>query len=124
MAKETEETLNIHNIPIVQFQDRSIRWLLQNIEYVRGLVEIVDGPPATQIDFSRMEQVVGNTITNNLQAWMSDLAFLAPFRSASEADEVGICILIEHQSTVDAEMVSGHLQEPDLEFATPEVGSE
>ena len=50
--------------------------MLQNIEYVRGLVEIVDGPPATQIDFSRMEQVVGNTITNNLQAWMSDLAFL------------------------------------------------
>ena len=97
MAKETEAPLNIHDIPIVHFQDRSLRWLLQNIEFVRGLLEIVDGPPA--------DQVVGNAITDDLQGWVSDLAFLAPFRSASGADEVGICILIEHQSTVDEEMV-------------------
>ena len=103
--KETDRPFNIHNIPILQFQDRSLRWLLQNIEFVRGLLEIVDGPPADQIDFGRMEQVVGNTITDDLQGWVSDLAFLAPYRSVSTGDEVGICILIEHQSTVDEEMV-------------------
>ena len=54
------------------------------------------------------------------------LRFSRPFRSASGADEVGICILIEHQSTVDEEMVLrvDTYREPDLEFATADVDSE
>ena len=105
MTAQADAPLNIHNIPIVHFQDRSLRWLLQNIEFVRGLVEIVDSPLAGQIDFGQMEQVVGNAITDDLQGWVSDLVFRAPYRSVSGADEVRICILIEHQSTVDAKMV-------------------
>ena len=105
MGQQAGTPFNIHNIPVLQFSDRSIRWLLQNIEFVRGLFEIVARPLSPQIDFNRMEQVVGNTITDDLQGWVSDLAFLAPYRSIATDGEVGICILIEHQSTVDEEMV-------------------
>ena len=104
MAKETEETLNIHNIPIAHFPDRSARWLFQDVKYVRGLLEIVDGPPVDQIDFNRMKQIMGSSVTDDLQGWVSDLVFLAPFRSESGTDELAICILIEHQSTVDVQM--------------------
>ena len=104
MAKETEKTLNLHNIPIVHFPDQSARWLFQDTEYVRGLVEIVEGPLADQIDFNQMEQIVGSSVTDDLQGWVPDLVLRAPFQSKSRTGEVRICILIEHQSTVDTHM--------------------
>jgi hypothetical protein len=42
MAEETE-ILNFFDIRIEHFPDRSARWLFQDKENVRGLVEIVAG---------------------------------------------------------------------------------
>jgi hypothetical protein len=55
---ETRETdiLNIFDFLIYHFPDRSARWLLQDKENVRGLIEIVAERIAADIDFNRLTQ--------------------------------------------------------------------
>ena len=56
---ETTETdiFNIFDFPIQHFPDRSARWLLQDKENVRGLIEIVAVQLASQIDFTQLAQL-------------------------------------------------------------------
>lgn len=103
---ETTETdiLNLFDFPIQHFPDRSMRWLLQDKENVRGLIEIVAAQIASQIDFTRLTQHNRSFISETLRGQESDLIFSVPFQGESETDELIIYILIEHQSTVDASM--------------------
>ena len=103
---ETRETdiLNLFDFPIQHFPDRSARWLLQDKENVRGLIEIVADQIASQIDFARLAQLNRSFVSDTLREQESDLIFSVPFHGGSETDELIIYILIEHQSTVDASM--------------------
>ena len=103
MAEESE-ILNFFDIRIEHFPDRSARWLFQDKENVRGLVEIVAGELVELIDFNQLSQINRSFIPDNLREQESDLVFSVPLRSESETDELLIYILIEHQSTVDSTM--------------------
>ena len=100
MAKEPE-ILNFSDIPIEPFPDRSTRWLFEDKEYVRDLVEILASELAAHIDFSRLSQINRSFIPDTLREQESDMVFTAPFQTESGTDELLIYILIEHQSTVD-----------------------
>ena len=104
MANET--VINFFDIPIGHFSDRSIRRLLSDKENIRGLLEIMDINLATCIDFSRIIPISRSFIFDNLREQISDLVFLVLFRSKSATKDLEICLLIEHQSTVDSSMVS------------------
>ena len=56
MAEEAE-ILNFFDIQIEHFPDRSARWLLQDRENVRGLLEIVAAELVELIDFSQLSQI-------------------------------------------------------------------
>jgi predicted transposase/invertase (TIGR01784 family) len=103
MAEETE-ILNFFDIRIEHFPDRSARWLFQDKENVRGLVEIVAGELVELIDFSQLSQINRSFIPDNLREQESDLVFSVPLQSESETDKLLIYILIEHQATVDSTM--------------------
>ena len=103
MAEETE-ILNFFDIRIEHFPDRSARWLFQDKENVRGLLEIVAAELVELIDFNQLSQINRSFIPDNLREQESDLVFSVPLHSESETDELLIYILIEHQSTVDSTM--------------------
>lgn len=103
MTIETE-IRNFFDIPIEHFPDRSTRWLLQDKENVRGLVEIVANELAELIDFNQLTQPNRSFVSDTLREQESDIIFRVPFHSGTEADELLIYILIEHQSTVDVTM--------------------
>ena len=101
MAEETE-ILSYFDIQIERFPDRSARWLLQDGENVRGLVELVASELAERIDFGQITRIDRSFVPDNLQEQESDMVFRVPFRS--ESGELYIYILIEHQSSVDLTM--------------------
>ena len=103
MAKETE-ILNFFDIPVEHFPDRSARWLFQDKENIRGLLEIVANELVELIDFSQLSQINRSFIPDNLREQESDLVFSVPLVSESDSEELLIYILIEHQSTVDVTM--------------------
>ena len=98
------DILNIFDFPIQHFPDRSARWLLQDKENVRGLIEIISDRIASQIDFTRLTQLNRSFVSDTLREQESDIIFSVPFHGESETDELIIYILIEHQSTVDVTM--------------------
>ena len=98
------EIRNFFDIPIEHFADRSARWLLQDKENVRGLVEIVARELVETLDFSQLVQINRSFISDTLREQESDIVFRVPFHTGLEADELLIYILVEHQSTVDATM--------------------
>lgn len=101
---EKTEILNFFDIRIEHFPDRSTRWLFQDKENIRGLLEIVAGELVELIDFSQLSQINRNFIPDNLREQESDLVFGVLLRNESETDDLLIYILIEHQSTVDSTM--------------------
>ena len=101
---EESEIRNFFDARIEHFSDRSARWLFQDRENVRGLIEIVAGELVELIDFSKIVQVNRSFIPDNLREQESDIVFSVPFQSKSDTDELLIYILIEHQSTVDPTM--------------------
>ena len=103
---KTRETdlLNLFDFPIQHFPDRSARWLLQEKENVRGLIEIVADQIASRLDFARLAQQNRSFVSETLREQEADLIFSVPFDGDSETDELIIYILLEHQSTVDASM--------------------
>lgn len=102
-TKETEK-LAFFDFPIEQFADRSARWLLEEKENVRGLLEIVAEHLVGHLDFSQLVHINRSFIPDNLREQESDLVYSVPFRSESKSDELLIYILIEHQSTIDVTM--------------------
>lgn len=103
MAKETD-VLNYFDISIEHFPDRSARWLFEDPENVRGLLEIVSGELVERIEFSQITQLKRSFIRDDLRELESDLVFSVPFRSVPKTEELLLYILIEHQSTVDSTM--------------------
>ena len=92
---------------VEHFPDRSLRRLLQDKEYVRGLVQIIAPDIEVFLDFSRITYKPRSFITKALQERQSDILLSVPFQEGTDAtdtDEVLIYILIEHQSTVDKTM--------------------
>ena len=104
MKTRETETLTFFDFPIEQFADRSTRWLLENEENVRGLLEIVAEHLVRRLDFSQLTQINRSFIPDNLREQESDIVYSVPFRSESKTEELLIYILIEHQSTVDVTM--------------------
>ena len=102
-TKEIEE-LAFFDFPIEQFADRSTRWLLEAKENVRGLLEIIAEHLVVHLDFSQLVHINRSFIPDNLREQESDLVYSVPFHSESEAEELLIYILIEHQSTIDLTM--------------------
>lgn len=103
MKKETE-TLTFFDFPIARFPDRSTRWLLEDRENVRGLLEIVADHLGAHLDFNQLAHINRSFIPDNLREQESGIVYSGPFRSESKTDELLIYILIEHQSTVDTTM--------------------
>ena len=99
-----QELRELYNSILTHFPDRSMRWLLEDKENVRGLIEILASELVDFIDFSQLERQNTNFLSNKLQEQVSDLIFSVPFKRGSETDELLIYILIEHQSTVDVSM--------------------
>ena len=50
---QEQEILRFLDIPIKPFHDRSTRWLFEDREYVRDLVEILASELIARIDFSK-----------------------------------------------------------------------
>jgi predicted transposase/invertase (TIGR01784 family) len=98
------DILNTFDFPIQHFPDRSARWLLQDKENVRGLIEIISDRIASQIDFTQLVQLNRSFVSDTLREQESDIIFSVPFHGGSDTDELIIYILIEHQSTVDTTM--------------------
>ena len=98
------KSLERSDIVIGHFPDRSIRRLLQDPEYVRGLVEIIAPELVGLLDFSRGAQQNRTFISDALRERESDVLLRVPFQEIPEAEELLIYILIEHQSTVDPTM--------------------
>ena len=92
------------DIQIEHFSDRSIRRLLQDPEYVRGLIEIIAPELVTLLDFSRGAQQNRSFISDALRERESDVLLRVPFQGTPDSEELLIYILIEHQSTVDSTM--------------------
>ncbi len=101
--KETE-ALSFFDFPIEHFADRSTRWLLEDRENVQGLLEIVAEHLVAHLDFSQLTHINRSFIPDNLREQESDIVYTVPFRGESEAEELLIYILIEHQSTIDVTM--------------------
>lgn len=99
-----QEFRELYEYLLPHFQDRSIKWLLQDKENVRGLIEIVAGEVGERIDFSQLELQNRSFISDKLREQTSDLLFSVPFKIGPETEELFIYILIEHQSTVDVSM--------------------
>ena len=103
MAKEPE-ILNFFDVPIEHFPDRSVRWLFQDSDNIRGLLGIVDPKLEERIDFGQTTHISRSFILDNLQERESDVVVSVPFRNESETDDLLIYILVEHQSTIDSTM--------------------
>ena len=101
---EKSEIENFFDGRTGRFSDKSARWLFEDGDYVRGLIEMVAGELAEFIDFSQIAQINRSFIFDNLREQESDMVFRVPFQSGSDTDELLIYILIEHQSTVDPTM--------------------
>lgn len=106
MKNKVFEELKYFEFPIVHFHDRIIRWLLEEQEFVRGLIDIIDDSIVAHLDFDRLTPVNRSYIPDNLREQVSDIVFTVPFLSGEKTEELLIYILIEHQSTVDVSMVS------------------
>ena len=104
MARKETEFGSFFQTPIEHFSDRSARWLLEDKENVRGLVEIVANELVALLDFSRLAQLNRSFISDTLREQESDILFSVPFQGESRIDDLLIYILIEPQSTVDAAM--------------------
>ena len=100
-AKETE-IFAFFDRPIEQFPGQSTRWLLEDKESVRGLLETIAGELVGNIDFSHLTHINRSFIPYNLQEQESDILYTVPFRTESKTDEVFIYILIERRSNVEA----------------------
>ena len=73
MKTKQTELLSFFDFPIEQFADRSIRWLLEDKENVRGLLEIVAEHLVAHLDFSQIVHINKSFIPDNLREQESDL---------------------------------------------------
>lgn len=84
------------------FPDRAIRDALADPGNLRELLGRVAPALADRLDYTRVEVVPPTFLLDDWRRRDSDLLLRLPFRDA--AGEVLVCVLIEHQSTVDPAM--------------------
>ena len=53
MQNNVFEELKYFEFPIVHFHDRSIRWLLEEREFVRGLIDLIDDNIVAHLEFDK-----------------------------------------------------------------------
>lgn len=96
----------IEQLPVREFPDRGVKWLLESPDNVRGLLRLLAPDLADRIDFARLERVQTTFVPDDLSKQESDLPFRAPLREVGVDGEreVLIYLLIEHQSTPDRAM--------------------
>ena len=102
--KNGQQTVDFWNTKTEHFPDQSARWLLQNTENLRCLVQIIAGNLSEKIDFDRIDQINTSFVLEIFRAQESDLVFRVPFKGEKQTREIVIYTLIEHQSTVDETM--------------------
>ncbi len=92
--------------PIHDFPDRGIKWLLEFIPNLQGVMELIAPELARHIDFEQVERIPTSFIPDNLRRQESDLLFRVPFLdpNTQQCRELWIYLLIEHQSTPDPSM--------------------
>lgn len=87
---------------IREFPDRSIRWLLETPDNLRGLMLIAAKEIAEKIDYSKLKLLDKTFIDDSFRKREADMVFTAPFLDEQKIDrEIIIYILIEQQSSVD-----------------------
>ena len=95
------EVIDFFDVPLEHFPDRSIRWLLQNKANVQSLIELLAKDITEHIAFDQLVLVNPSFLPDTLREQTSDLVFQVPLKESTDADDLLIYILIEHQSTVD-----------------------
>ena len=93
---------NWEDIPIREFPERGILWMLEQPNNLQGLVEIVTKEIAEQLDFTQAEQLERTFMSEDLHKLIADVLYKIPFRHAK--GWVYVFILVEHQSKTDKTM--------------------
>jgi predicted transposase YdaD len=94
-------------VPLIrEFPDRSIRWLLETPDNVRGLLLAIAADLAERVNYTQLQRLDRTFIPDSFRKREADMVFVAPFSDepGEPPHEVIIYILIEHQSTVDPTM--------------------
>ncbi|RKU28852.1 hypothetical protein C6497_08840 [Candidatus Poribacteria bacterium] len=99
--KDLEEIRTLFNTKVGHFADKSARWLFKKTEHLHGLVLILASELAEHLEFSEARIENRSIVDDTLRDLVGDMVFTVPFRDTTEASELTIYILIEHQSTVD-----------------------
>ncbi|RKU30300.1 hypothetical protein C6497_04895 [Candidatus Poribacteria bacterium] len=99
--KDIDEIRTLFNTKVGHFADKSARWLFKKTEHLQGLVQILARELAEQLDFNQARIENRSIVDDTLRDLVGDMVFTVPFRDTTEASELTIYILIEHQSTVD-----------------------
>ena len=86
------------------FPDRSIRRLLQYPEFVRYLVALLAPELLGYLDFDRGVHQNRSFLSATLRQREADVLLRVPFQGSASDEGVHICILIEHQSSIEALM--------------------
>ena len=98
---QEQEILRFLDIPIKPFHDRSTRWLFEDKEYVRDLVDMLASELVARIDFSRLSPINSGFVSDTLREQVADMVFSVPFQTELGTDDLLIYILVEHQSSDD-----------------------
>ena len=99
--EDIEEIRTLFNTKVGHFADKSTRWLFKKKEHLHGLVLILARELAEHLDFTQAKIENRSIVDDTLRDLVADMVFTVPFKDTTEADELTIYILIEHQSTVD-----------------------
>lgn len=89
---------------IFHFSDRSLRRLLSDPWSVSDLLRLIAPDFVRSLDFSRATQESRTFVSEVLREREADVLLRVPFQETSESEELLICILVEHQSSVDSLM--------------------
>src|SRR5690242_9632259 len=85
-----------------EFNDRGTLWLLEDPEFLRDLVRLLDSSLASELDFTRAERVNRSFIPADLQKQESDLIFKIPYLHGTS--EALVYVLVEQQTQPDGLM--------------------
>ncbi len=83
------------------FPDRAIRDILSHPDNMRELLSRVIPELVALLDFARRQEVSPTFLLDDYRERESDLLFEVPFLNGTDRPPLLICLLIEHQSSVD-----------------------
>ena len=89
---------DVSNERIYHFSDRSMRRLLEAVDYIRYLIELLMPELLDMLDFDRGVQQNRTFLSEALRVRESDVLLRVPFQETVDHEALHICVLIEHQS--------------------------